>query len=284
MELNKVYNMDCLEFMKTVPDNSIDTILTDPPYLYLKHKLDRAFDEELFFKECFRILKKDGFLIFFGFGISYHNWNMICYNIGFNHKEDLIWDKGHNTSPFGTISRQHENISIFTKENGIFNDVRLDYLEDRINCNNSAGVWQDINRIISSLKKIKTFEDFEKFKNETKFDKAKHGITAGNKTSKNRGYQMLETIQNGFKTKSIIRIKREHYQMQHPTAKPIKLLELLLRLTTKENDLIFDGFGGGGGTFYASKQIGRNYVGCELDEDYYNIIQKRLSEIQGSLF
>ncbi|KAA6318098.1 hypothetical protein EZS27_031850, partial [termite gut metagenome] len=46
---NKIYNQDCLEGMKALTNNSIDCILTDPPYLYLKNqKLDRPFDEQLF--------------------------------------------------------------------------------------------------------------------------------------------------------------------------------------------------------------------------------------------
>ena len=53
IELNKIYNEDCIEGIKRIPDNSIDCILTDPPYLYLKkQRLDREFDEVDFFKEC----------------------------------------------------------------------------------------------------------------------------------------------------------------------------------------------------------------------------------------
>lgn len=59
IELNKIYNEDCLEGMKRIPDNSIDCILTDAPYLYLKNqKLDKPFDENAFFSECKRVLKK----------------------------------------------------------------------------------------------------------------------------------------------------------------------------------------------------------------------------------
>lgn len=55
MELNKIYNQDCLEGIREIPDNSINVILTDPPYLYLNHKLDRPFDENELLKngiEC----------------------------------------------------------------------------------------------------------------------------------------------------------------------------------------------------------------------------------------
>jgi len=284
MELNKVYNMDCLEYMRGLEDNCIQNIITDPPYLYLDHKLDKDFNQELFFKECFRLLKDDGFLVFFGFGQSYHYWNYLCNKIGFNHKEDLIWDKGHNTSPFGIVARQHESISIFTKKDGKLNDVRIDYLEDRIANNNLQGIEQDLSRILSSFKNIKTFDDFNKFKNEVVIDDVKHGITAGKKTSKDRGCKMLETIQNGFKCKSIIRVKREHYQMEHPTAKPQKLMEMLIRLTDINNNIVYDPFSGSGSTLLKCKELSINYIGTELDKDYFNIINKRLEQVQGSLF
>jgi site-specific DNA-methyltransferase (adenine-specific) len=63
-----LYHGDCLEFMKTLDDKSIDAVVTDPPYGYLKHKLDRLFDEQAFFGECKRIIKKDGFYVGFGRG------------------------------------------------------------------------------------------------------------------------------------------------------------------------------------------------------------------------
>lgn len=65
IELNKIYNEDCLEGMKRIPDGSVDCILTDPPYLYLKNqKLDRPFDELVFFSECKRVLKKTDLLFY----------------------------------------------------------------------------------------------------------------------------------------------------------------------------------------------------------------------------
>nr|DAG12914.1 MAG TPA: adenine-specific methyltransferase [Caudoviricetes sp.] len=72
IELNKIYNEDCLEGIKRIPDVSIDCILTDPPYLYLKgQKLDRPFDEERLFSEFKRVLKPTGFVVLFGRGTSF---------------------------------------------------------------------------------------------------------------------------------------------------------------------------------------------------------------------
>ena len=78
MEKNKIYNVDCTEFITTIPDNSVNVILTDPPYLYLKNqKWDAKFDEQKLFSEARRILKPDGFIVLFGRGSSFYKWNNI---------------------------------------------------------------------------------------------------------------------------------------------------------------------------------------------------------------
>ena len=84
MELNKIYNEDCQEGIKRIPDASIDCILTDPPYLYLKgQKLERPFNERELFSEFKRVLKPTGFIILFGRGTSFYRWNMILAEQGF---------------------------------------------------------------------------------------------------------------------------------------------------------------------------------------------------------
>lgn len=105
MRIN-LYNEDCLIGMKRIPDASVDCVLTDPPYLYLKNqKLDRSFDEQAFFAEVKRILKKDGFIVMFGRGTSFYRWNTILADLGFNFKEEIIWDKSYISSPLMAISR-----------------------------------------------------------------------------------------------------------------------------------------------------------------------------------
>src|SRR5574344_1750145 len=113
METNVLFNGCGIEMLKSLPDNSVDCILTDPPYLYLKNqKLDRPFDEKVLFSECKRVLKKDGFIVLFGRGTSFYRWNTILAELGFTFKEEMIWNKGYCTSPLMNLSRIHETISI----------------------------------------------------------------------------------------------------------------------------------------------------------------------------
>ena len=70
--INCIFNENCETGLAKIPDNSVNCILTDPPYLYLKNqKLDTPFDEDLVFAEFKRILKRDGFIVLFGRGMLY---------------------------------------------------------------------------------------------------------------------------------------------------------------------------------------------------------------------
>ena len=124
----QLYNADNLEIMATFPDESIDVICIDPPYLYLKNqKLERPFEEQKFFEECKRLLTKKGFIVMFGRGTSFYRWNTILDDLGFVFKEEVIWDKRRITSPALPLGRRHESISVYTKREGQINDVLVPY-------------------------------------------------------------------------------------------------------------------------------------------------------------
>ena len=78
----KLYKGDCLQVMKQLPSNYYDILLVDPPYEYLKHKLDKVFDEKAVLKEWDRILKNTGFIILFGRGMSFYRWNVLLNDLG----------------------------------------------------------------------------------------------------------------------------------------------------------------------------------------------------------
>ena len=144
----QLYNADNLEVMATLPDESIDVICIDPPYLYLKNqKLERPFDEHKFFTECKRLLTKKGFIVLFGRGISFYRWNTILDGLGFVFKEEIIWNKRYVSSPLMPISRIHETVSILTKKDGGINKVKVPYLEMK---------GHDIDSIVTDIKRLKT--------------------------------------------------------------------------------------------------------------------------------
>lgn len=80
---------------------------------------------------------------------------------------------------------------------------------------------------------------------------------------------------------SILRFKRvDAEKLIHPNEKPIELMEYLISVTTKPNDVVADFFVGSGVTIDAAQSLGRNYIGTELDENYYEIARRRVEQAQ----
>ena len=80
--------------------------------------------------------------------------------------------------------------------------------------------------------------------------------------------------------KTIIREIREHRIGQHPTQKPVRLLERIIALVTQPGDTIIDPFMGSGTTGVACVQTGRNFIGIEIDEGYFKIAEKRIKDAE----
>lgn len=279
INLNTICNEDCLEGMKRIPNGSVDCILTDPPYLYLKNqKLDRMFDEKAFFSECKRVLKKDAFIVLFGRGTSFYRWNCMLADMGFTFKEEIIWDKINTTSPLLALSRKHETISIHSVGNKHIFRSKIPYEEiRRIDDPKLVG---DAKRIVSYIRnndvdKIKEEIDNGLVYNRKKTHKS-HVSTQSGFNSSDRAMSCIDSIKNGCNERDIISILRDHYSAIHPTQKPVRLLERLLKLTSEEGDIILDPFSGSGSTALACINTNRNYIGYEIDKEYYDLSMDRI--------
>ncbi|KAA6347161.1 DNA adenine methyltransferase YhdJ [termite gut metagenome] len=280
------YNEDCLTGMERIDAGSIDCILTDPPYLYLKNqKLDRPFDETLFFSKAKRILKDNGFIVIFGRGTSFYRWNTILADLGFQFKEEVIWDKGFSTSPLMPVSRVHESISICTKKNGIINKVKVPYLERKKH--DIDGIITDIKRMKAILKNTKSLDAVLNFLENNKVnyerkhtDKFASSYHKNSFKSANVESCSMRAIRDGMNESTIIREYRERYTSIHPTQKPVRLLERLLTLVTKPGDLVLDPFAGSASTAIACMNLQRKFIGYEIDNEYYEASKERIKNHQ----
>jgi len=291
-ELNNIYNEDCLEAMKQIPKNSIDIILTDPPYLYLKNqKLDIPFDEDAVFNEFYRILKPNGFVILFGRGTSFYRWNTKISEIGFKFLEEIIWDKRNSSGAFLNLSRVHETISIHTKGNGKIIKSIVPYLEKKQY--NLDGIIADVKRLSSYAKNEKNLDELKKFIitkqiEFTQNKKTKFEITGKTIKCGNQGIYTAKSIITGMVESSIISVLKESYNFIHPTQKPIKLLERLLKIIIEKykTAIVLDPFAGSGSTVCACINLGLKYMAFELDKDYFESANKRINDFkaQGNLF
>lgn len=281
MELDKIYNEDCQEGIKRIPDASIDCILTDPPYLYLKgQKLERPFDERALFAEFKRVLKPAGFVVLFGRGASFYRWNTILSELGFVFKEEIVWDKCYCSSPLMALSRVHETVSIHSIK-GVINKVKVPYLE--MKGHDISAIKTDINRLLTTYSNPDSLVAVKKYleSGELTFDgeyNAGITITSGRKRV-NRCVSTINTIQEGMNEKDIIRIRRDHYNQIHLTQKPVRLLERILALTTNPGDVVLDPFSGSCSTAVACINTNRRYIGFEIDKEYYEDGVKRLKKV-----
>ena len=333
----ELYNSDNLEIMAKMPDESIDIICIDPPYLYLKNqKLERAFDEKLFFSECRRLLTKEGFIVMFGRGESFYRWNTILADLKFTFKEEIIWNKAHCTSPLMKISRVHETITIFAKGKGTINKVKIPYLE--MKGNDIDSIIGDIKRmrsIFKNQKSLKAVEDFlennirlnkigqdanylgisSKIKSENRCvtvmnsvknglneksiirtDRTdcqtftKFGVNADKRKTGDRCANVMQSVEFGLNEKTIIKQVRDHYTAIHPTQKPVRLLERLLKLVIpmkKDKIVIADWFAGSFSCCEAVINLQAEFpekvfefIGTEIDEEYFNLGENRINNIK----
>ena len=322
---DNTYNLlqgDCTKLMKSLPSESVDAIITDPPYLYLKQdkrqnipNIDIPFNEETFFSEAKRVLKPTGFLVYFGRGTGFYRWGTIADRLGFHFKEEIIWNKCKSSTPYHFIKRLHESVACFAKsKNNHVYVSQIPYIESTdIDAMSSIEdlppivqkITRDIKRLLSGLnnkdvrKNITSYlegninlniEDV-KINKEFFIKTTTLPIAFTVKTECPRSYlalYALNTIIKGAKEGSVMKVlpadipsiwEKSHVRsVWHPTEKPVRLMERLIALTTKEGDVVLDAFMGSGSTGVACKNIGRSFIGMELNTSYYQIAKLRVAE------
>jgi len=278
----KFLHDDSINVLKQLEDNSIDAIVTDPPYEYLNHKLDRRFVKSEVLEQWDRVVKDDGFIVFFGRGESFHEINYLLNNLGWKFKEEVIWNKRSVTSPFLPLSRVHETVSLLSK-NGKIRKNKVPYEE--VKKYQLDRMQNDLKRIVSglgnqkSLMSINYFLENQKVLND-KQNKPKFGITVSdNFKTTDQAAGALQSIIKGLNEQSIMEVARDGRKITvHPTQKPIRLMERLINLASDEGDVILDPFMGSGSTGLAAKNTNRNFIGIEIDDEYFEKANSRLSE------
>lgn len=273
-----LYHIDCIKHMENMVSNNerVDAIITDPPYLYLNHKLDVQFNEELFFELAGKLTNK---IIFFGRGDSFYKWNLLAKENGFDFKEELIWNKKRLSSFMSAVGRSHETISVRCKNKAKLNKVFVDAVREYIKKEDFASVLDDLKKIKKQLgienstlsRYLRSGEVIMKRRI------TKHKITGSFKTTMDRGLASFIKYERGAMLKTILDVSREHYNFEHPTQKPVELLRILIKLISNEGDLIFDPFMGSGSTGVACKIEGRKFMGCEIDDEYFKIASRRVN-------
>lgn len=240
MEINKIYQGDCLDLMKKIEDKSVDMILCDLPYGTTQNKWDSIIDLKLLWEQYERIIKDNGAIVLTG--QDKFSAKLMLSNEKI-HKYNLIWNK-ILTSGFLNANRMplrvHEDILIFYKSLPTYNPQKFEGKE-----NHSKGSMKtDVNN---------NYGKYGKIDNKDVLGNLKHP-------------QSIITFQKPHPSKSL-----------HPTEKPVELGRWLIRTYTNKGDLVLDNTCGVGSFPLSAKLEGRNFIGMESDEGYCKIANERLS-------
>ena len=277
---NVVINGDCEKVLSQFEDGYFDAIVTDPPYCYLPHELDKKFDHEKV-AGLFDAKMKDGFVTHFGRGASFYKLNYLLEEKGIKFVEEIIWDKVCPSSGQNAVVRKHETIAILRKGKTKLNKTYVESYPQYQLSDDLHILFGKLQRLCTTLPKINTLEELEDFKQGTynmKDQVHKHKLTNRLKKQCDRGFTAYQSILRGAKFPSIYRcLTDDHYGYEHPTQKPVELLKSLILLTTPENGIVLDPFAGSCTTAIACLETSRRYVCIEALDKYYEVGMSRIA-------
>ena len=232
---------DCLELLPTIQDNSIDMILADLPYQMTANEWDSMIPLQPLFEQYERVIKDHGAVLLLGMGKFGASLIMNAPK-KMPYRYEWIWQK---TRPVGFLLshnmplRAHENIYVFYKHLPTYNP------------------------------QMRTgFKPYKRLSRNT-LGKNYHPASGNYTPRKSNGDRFpvdVITFSNGS-NKTV-----------HPTQKPVDLLEYLIKTYTNEGMTVLDNCMGSGSTCVATKQLKRNFIGMELDKEYFEIAKQRIKE------
>lgn len=245
----KLFNDDCFNIFPQIKDKSIDMILCDLPFGVTQNKKDIPLDLNLLWQQYNRIIKDNGCIALFAQGLFYvdlvnSNRKMFRY--------DLVWDKVLTTGFLNAKRmplRRHEQIAIFYKKQPVYNP--------QMNVGNplhSKGISYKDKPI-----KNQNYGDF--------------GVTDDSRKGSTEKYPT-----------SIIKFHKPHPSVaKHPTEKSVTCCEWLIKTYTNENDTILDNCMGSWTTAIACHKLSRNWIGFELNKEYFEKGQKRYKQFSSQM-
>ena len=235
--LNKIYNEDCLEGMKRIPDKSIDMILADLPYGTTQNKWDSIIPLNLLWEQYERVIKDNGAIVLTAqppfdklLGVS---------NIK-KFKYEWIWEKNKATGHLNAKKmpmKAHENILVFYNKLPKYNPQGI-LKKDKPTIRRATDNGSNYGK--SNKEAIQEYENYPR-----------------------------DTLYFNGCSKPV-----------HPTQKPIDLFEYLIKTYTDEGETVLDNVMGSGTTAIAAINTKRNFIGFELDENYFNIANERIEQIK----
>jgi len=235
---------DCLELMQSIPDGLVDMVLTDPPYGTTACKWDTVIDLDVMWAQLKRIVKPDGAIVMTA---AQPFTSALVMSNPKMYRHQWVWDKATISNPMQAKHqplRQHEDVLVFSAK-------RPEYLPQKT----------DLHL-------------------ERKWRQAKQHADAAVPAKEG-----AKGVAKGKYPKTIQRFNAAKFEGKtiHPTQKPVALMEYMIKTYTHEGDAVLDFTMGSGTTGVACANLGRSFIGIELDADYFDIAEKRIQEARNNV-
>lgn len=296
VEINKIYNLDCNEFLKHVESESVDSCVTDPPYWGV---VDEEWDNqwknideyknwcESWISEVARVLKKSGSFFIFGYSYQLSHLLPIIESKGFKFRQQIVVWKGMKSAA-GRVSSKLKMFPTTTEYIFYFVKDSTDYIRNLLQdkatklklspkeindylgkASNGGGTWSSIAGKKQKKLQEPTKEDWEKL------DKLFNGLP--NYDDVVYTFNLPMGLTDVWDDLNFYIPKEEKF---HKTQKPTKLINRIVASCSNEGDLILDPFMGGGTTAISCMETNRNYIGCEMDLEIFNTSIKRINNLK----
>ena len=289
--INKIIKGDCLEILQELPDKSIDLIILDPPYWkVVQQKWDYQWrTEEDYQKWCLqwlteiaRVIKLSGSLYLFGYLRNLFYLYEPIIKLGFNFRQQIIIDKGIKAIG-GRATKNHkmfpnvtESLLFFIYDSRPFIENFLKQRQKELGLtaleinkrlgvkSNGGGMWS-LYTGNNILAQVPTREMWGKLENVLEFNYPYEDISSTFNIE--MGLTDVWNDINFYEEKRL-----------HPTQKPVKLIERIIRASSHENMIVLDPFMGSGSTAIACLNLNRYYIGIEKEDKYIEKINSRIAQ------
>jgi len=291
IEKNQIYNMDCIDWMKFIKDEYVDLIISDPPYrkvIWEKRDYKWKTEEEYiewsvkWISECYRILRKWWTFYIFWYFRTLSKLVKHCEEMWFELKQQIIIDKwmqavsGRATKNYKQFPNVTESCLYFVKDSYWYTKkllkekqkelwIKSKEINDKLWVKANWGWMRSIYTWNNVCRQVPTKENREKLQNILWIDIS---------------YNKIEIVFNAEMWITDVRTDINFYSEKriHPTQKPMKLISRLINASSHEGMLVFDPFMWSGSTAVTAKNLNRNFLWFELDNEYYEKSLKRLNE------
>ncbi|CAJ1226622.1 DNA-methyltransferase [Lactiplantibacillus xiangfangensis] len=238
----KLQKGNCLDLMKSVADQSVDMICCDLPYGTTANAWDEVIPFAPLWKQYSRVIKDHGAIVLFSqLPFGSKLIESAPRDLPFRH--EWIWEKSRATGFLNAHRvplRAHENILVFYKHLPTYNP---------------------------------------QFTTGKPYRSVKQGAMTSN-YHQTRGHKVVSQSDGRRYPRDVIKFASPNSKSYHPTQKPVRLLDYLIKTYTNPGDLVLDNCMGSGSTGVSAIETGRSFIGMEMNDKYFEIAQQRINEAQ----